>query len=242
MKHPLADSCVGLDDPEFSVQVSTLDRDMQPRTVLRHKRMAPYQWRPPRFENLCGQFDSRVVAECMVGAIVQSHSCFGWQKALYHTEGCVSLSGHTANFKGVRNHESLSRLARAMCLAGPENRVHMAVLSGATGVAADVYQEGFLEISLWSSVRSGHVKVDVPFEQTNSLRLSVLRFEDPGTGGDFELEARFRPSGNDWTVTTRGSVVARMTWDGGLAWDAETEAALGALAERVIAFLGRMCS
>ena len=239
VNHPLAESCLDITDPELSVPVSILGKDMRPRTFIRHQRMAPYARRPVRFENLCGQFNFKVTVEGLVGAIVPSYSCFGWQKSLYHMEGTVTLAGHSATFKGVRNLDSMTRLAKAMRLPTEQGRMHMAIMSGTTGVAADVYQQGYLEIQMWPCVRDGRVRIDVPFEQNNSLRLSVVRFEEPGSGGDFELEPSLRPASNDWTVTTRGSVVVRMTWDG-VEWGAETEAALMACAERVIAFIGRM--
>lgn len=113
---------VSLADPECCVPVTTIGKDLVPRTYMRSIRMAPHPRRGMRFENVCGQFESRVVTECLVGAIVPSHTCFGWQRELYHMEGTVNLSGRTATFKGLRNQQAIHRLSlalRLVCVCAP---------------------------------------------------------------------------------------------------------------------------
>lgn len=95
--------------------------------------------------------------------------------------------------------------------------------------------QGYLENNLYPWVLGGFLSIDAPLEQNNSLRLVITAFE-----GDFALPEALQPASNDWTVTTRGSVVARMTWPG-LCWDGEVEAAIGAFAERVFDLIGRTC-
>lgn len=216
---------------DYRVPVTVMGKDWRPRTVMRHTRMAPYARRPARFENVCGQYLAKVHYPAVASAVVDSRSFFGVQKEMYHTEGAVTLNGRTATYKGCRGHQSIGRLARALCLHGAESRVHMAILSGTTGTPTEVRQEGYLEIRLWPCVQEGLVRVEPPFEQTNSLRLSITRFE-----GEFALPEAIRPVTNDWTVTLRGAVIARMTW-AGLEWRQETEDALAAFADRVIAML-----
>ena len=72
-----------------------------------------------------------------------------------------------------------------------------------------------------------------PIDETNSVRVSVVRFEGP-------FAWHMEPKANDWTITGKGAVVGRMTW-AGLEWSQAVESEVLAFADRMTAVLWGCC-
>ena len=64
-------------------------------------------------------------------------------------------------------------------------------------------------------------------EENNTAKFAVVNFT-----GRFHLPPHVIPLSNDWSVTGRGAVIARLTW-GGLDWTEETENVLLAFCNTV---------
>lgn len=72
-------------------------------------------------------------------------------------------------------------------------------------------------------------------DDDNYLRLDVTSYTGP-----LEIAREIQPLTNDWTVTGRGAVIARFTWEA-LNWDAGVEASILAYSERMLALLEASC-
>jgi beta-xylosidase len=55
------------------------------------------------------------------------------------------------------------------------------------------------------------------YEQSNMIHFQVKKFE-----GTLSLPAHLQPVNNNWTVTGRGTVIARVTWKN-MKWTRENE-------------------
>ena len=73
------------------------------------------------------------------------------------------------------------------------------------------------------------------FELCNTVRFTVKAFE-----GEFALDPAIRPDNNDWAITGKGTVIARLTWVR-LVWTAEAEAGILAFANKVGEWLKECC-
>lgn len=109
----------------------------------------------------------------------------------------------------------------------------MLVLTARLGKRVQVAKGGYLEASL-----AGHCprfKITPRMDEDNYLRLEVSDYTGP-----FEIAPDVQPLTNDWTVTGRGAIIARFTWDA-LNWDAAAEASILAYSARVVEMLEASC-
>ena len=124
-------------------------------------------------------------------------------------------------------------LSRCLYLERPKNRVHMLVLTARLGKRVQVSKEGYMESVL--APHYGRFSITPRMDEENSLRLEIASFTGP-----FEIAPEVRPISNDWTVTGRGAVIARFTWEA-LDWDDGTEARVLEYSRRVVALLEASC-
>ena len=124
-------------------------------------------------------------------------------------------------------------LSRCLYLERPKNRVHMLVLTARLGKRVQVSKEGYMESVL--APHYGRFSITPRMDEENSLRLEIASFTGP-----FEIAPEVRPILNDWTVTGRGAVIARFTWEA-LDWDDGTEARVLEYSRRVVALLEASC-
>jgi len=197
-------------------------------------RFAPHSTKPARIENLCGfylqYFDTRPFQQILH----KKKTCFGQQRELYHLEGNLTINQGRASFMGARSYAGLTRLGRTMRLEDPSFAVHMAVLCLKLGRRAHVTSHGLMEsnIARWDR----HVRVEGRmFELCNTVRFTVQAYE-----GEFALDPALRPDNNDWAITGKGTVIARLTWVR-LVWTAEAEAGILAFTNRVGEWLKECC-
>jgi hypothetical protein len=131
-------------------------------------------------------------------------------------------------FKGCKGVESISNLKKDLFL-DCQAVVHMGVISSCMGARLQTSQCCYLENRV---MEEGWIRVEsrTP-DQCNIVRLSVKDW----TGF---LTSSF-PKGNDMVITSKGSVVHRLSWDC-LLWDekAEREVLLGC--QRVIEAIARL--
>lgn len=225
-------------------------------TVSLHASHAPYARTRAQIENLCGYFAhyvdtsplAQVGVQCLAPActttglnsspaqvVVQNSTSFGRQKELYHIEGNVTVHQGRASFMGARGHAGLSRLAKALRVESASFKVHMVVLCMKLGCRAHVTSGGLLEANLsrWDRQIRVHGRI---LEQANILRFKIKAFD-----GEFRFQRDLIPDNNDWAVTGRGTVLARMTWSS-LRWTPDREARIVEFTERVGAWLTECCS
>lgn len=132
-----------------------------------------------------------------------------------------------------RSFAGIEELSRSLYLETPKNRVHMMVLTARLGKRAQVAKGGYMEAHL--APHYSHFSITPRMDEDNNLRLEIVNFTGP-----FEIAPEIRPLANDWTVTGRGAVIARFTWEA-LNWDAAVEAGIMAYSERVVALLEASC-
>jgi hypothetical protein len=209
---------------------------LQPSVVMLDAKHAPYPRRGVAIENICGMFATFVEVRMLGGLIVDTITPFGVQHMLFHAEGNVVVDQGRGFFKACRSAAGLEELSRCLYLETPKNRVHMLVLTARLGKRVQVESGGFLERSL--APHQWLFRITPPMDEVNHMRLEVKTFAGP-----FEIDRSIRPLANDWTVTGRGSVIARFTWpkDETQNWNSDVERMVIQYSERVIALLDSCC-
>lgn len=203
--------------------------------VTLDERFAPHSQHPPRIENLCGYFTQYLDTRPFAPVLESRRSCFGQQQELYHLDGNVTVYQGRASFMGAQSTAGLERLAHTLRLEPGCFTVHMVVLCMKLGQRAHVACNGLLEsnISRWTQHIRVHGRI---LEQANIVRFRILQFTN-----EFHFPTELCPGNNDWAVTGRGTVLARMTWHR-LPWDQATEDQILDLARRVGAWLTECCA
>jgi len=219
---------------EDSVQQAVLLASGAIVTVNLHASYAAYPRAPAQIENICGHFTHYLDTSPFAQVVGCSGASFGRQKELYHIEGNVTVHQGRASFMGARGHAGLARLARALRLEGAAYTVHMVVLCMKLGCRAHVTSNGLLEsnVSRWDRQIRVHGRI---LEQANILRFKVRAFT-----GEFKFPRELIPDNNDWAVTGRGTLLARMTW-AALPYTAESEARILEFTNRVGGWLTECC-
>ena len=222
------------------------------QTELDSPKWTPFPARLPKVDNICGKFvvklgikhrysayasclnthpiDSRLSSVCF-----KTDSPFGRQREMFHVNGHVTVRctpglPKSMIFKGARGVSSIKILKRDLFLDSKSDKsdskldevtalVHMGVISSCMGVRLQTSQCCFLENRVLEGVgiMSGNwitVEGRSP-DQCNIVRLSVKDW----TG---LLLPGIAPIGNDIVITSKGSVVHRLSW-AGLDWTEEVE-------------------
>lgn len=138
-------------------------------------------------------------------------------RQLFHLDGNVMINGTKVSFMGARNFQSLSRLVSTIRMENP--RVYMSVFSLRIGSAVHIAQNGFLESNIRRTARFYLSIVQRHDEVNNMVKLRIRSFK-----GLFKLHLDCQPSSNEISISARGSVMVKMTWNG-IEWTRETEAA-----------------
>ena len=203
--------------------------------VTLDERFAPYSHHPPKIENICGYFTQYLDIRPFAPVVETRRSCFGRTQELFHLDGNVTVYQGRASFMGAQSTAGLARLARTLRLEPDCYTVHMVVLCMKLGQRAHVSTNGLLEsnISRWTKHIRVHGRI---LEQSNIVRFRITSFT-----GEFHFPEHLVPGNNDWAVTGRGTVLARMTWHR-LPWDQATEDQIINLAARVGAWLTECCA
>lgn len=205
-------------------------------TIMLDERYRPYKGQPAKVENICGAFTEMVSTENLKGVLTETNNQFGRQKEVFCLYGNVAINKGKATFMGARNAQSVERLADALALSSSRNVVHMVVMCAKTGKRIQVRSSGLLECRL-TNAWGHYLRIENRmYDHTNTVRMSVRNFVDPvqeGAMPTFALDAAFRPDKNNWTITGRGTVMARFAWVR-VEWTPECEAACLALCDRVV--------
>jgi hypothetical protein len=201
-------------------------------TIMIDQKYAPYEKQSARIENLCGSFKTLMSTTGLSRVMYRTQASFGRQHEIYHLQGNVSINQNKASFMGVRSMRGLTMLSRSLRLETPTNVVHMAVICIKMGKRMQVSPQGLIEsmVSKWVE----HVQVEARMlEYNNTLRFSIVQFAK-----QFEFPEKFRPDNNDWSVTGKGTVLARLTWRKA-EWSEELEDACLDLCNRTADWLDR---
>ena len=138
---------------------------------------------------------------------------------------------NTAN-RGIK---SLTRLGASLYLEDPKSKVHMAVLTARLGRRVQVSWLGYLETKL--QAYAGKIRFTPRLdENNNSVRIEIKQFTK-----EFEIDPSIKPLTNDWTVTGKGAVIIRFTWDA-IWWTERVEEKVIEYAERVVELLDQCSS
>ena len=158
-------------------------------------------------------------------------SIFGTVRKAYTLAGNFVLQSGKVHFKGSLDHGTLDRVARAMFRGDVRVRLQLMVLAMGLGMMLDVKVGCLLETRLrrlnWVRVMGRHEEV------CNVVVFYVKNWRC--LGGAARV---MNPKSTTVSVTRRGTMTVRMTWDG-VSWDgnAPFEAAvreLGALVKALI--------
>lgn len=136
----------------------------------------------------------------------------GWQEDLYNIYGNGTYLNHLTGkmiFRGCRNLSAVKSFAADLGMESPAIVVNMMVCAGAIGHLMDVRPSGLVEHVI---AKMGMLPYRV-MDTTNAIRFTVRQKD---------WLAIVYPKHNDWTITTKGSVIIRMTWDK-LPWTQEIE-------------------
>lgn len=127
-----------------------------------------------------------------------------------------------------------------MRLARCESRLRLTLRSrtGVTmriGRCCDSRRGGFLETALVGALGQ---RVDIVPRTEDEM---MVTFSIRDFTGEFSLRPELVPKCNEWGVTYKGVVLARISWAGGVSWTRETETEVLALANRVAEVLRGCC-
>ena len=109
----------------------------------------------------------------------------------------------------------------------------MLVLTARLGKRAQVEQDGYLDRSF--SRHSGLFRWIHRMDECNNARIEITSHS-----GAFAIDPEVKPLTNDWTVTGRGAVIGRFTWEA-LDWNARAERLVLEYSERIVALLDECC-
>jgi hypothetical protein len=172
-----------------------------------------YKYRRCRIENMCGRFSELVNKHSMKHVIIPSRTCMGVQEDIYSIYGNGSFMSNNPNrlyFKGCRNLHYARLMASDMFISDKTKiLVNMIVVSACIGQFVDVGSQGIMQEILDKQGFSPFFMHDM----SNAVRFQIPNSKWPGI---------CFPKNNDWTITMRGSLIARMTFDA-IEWTSEIE-------------------
>ena len=203
------------------------------RVVMLSEKFAPYPKRAVVIENICGMFSTFVEIGMLRGLIVDAITPFGVQHMLFHVAGNVVIDQGRGFFKACKDFAGIEELSRCLYLERPANRVHMLVLTAWLGKRVQVEQDGYLNRSFGR--HSGLFRWIHRMDECNNARIEITSHS-----GAFAIDPEVLPLTNDWTVTGRGAVIGRFTWEA-LDWSARAERLVTEYSERIVALLGECC-
>lgn len=179
------------------------------KVALDKNKFKKYPIRKSKMENVCGQYLCQIASPVIPKVSVRNKGCMGWQDEMYNIYGnglIMNSKDKRVFFKGCKNYKGAKLLARDLCLPNPPICVHMTVISACLGMLVDVSPGGLAYFVLQKLHMDPYHVPDC----TNAIRFH-LNFKEalPKT--------KITPKKNDWTITTRGCVIIRMTWDA-LSW------------------------
>lgn len=165
--------------------------------------------------------DRRLSSVCF-----RNDSPFGRQSELFHLSGHVTVRctpglPRSVIFKGAKGVAGARELQRGLFMEGNGvlPLVHMAVVSSCMGLRLQTSQCCYLENKVNNCVGSMHggwMKVEPrSMDQCNIVRLAVRNWHRL-------LPEHLVPVSNDIVVTSKGSVMHRLAWEG-VEWNEENE-------------------
>lgn len=205
---------------------------------------------PPQYtsclNNQCVVFDHRLSSVCF-----KTTSPFGKQHEMFHLDGHVTIRctpglPRSMIFKGVKGLQGITSLTHDLFL--DEERcvdtgrpsviplVHMGVITSCMGVRLQTSECCFLENRVMERYGPLHGWLSVETrspDQCNIVRLSVRDWSGI-------LSRDIIPIANDLVISSKGSVVHRLSW-AGLPWDARVEAEMLAGCARVVEAIVAVC-
>lgn len=226
---------------EAVVPESILTSDGRKETIMLHAGYAPYKKHASSIANICGSFTEMTLMNSPTSTLIMEVvNSFGKQREIFSVYGNVTLNRGKASFMGARGMDCLIRLAEHLSLSSARNSVYMVVICARIGERVQVRPGGLLETKILTHF-SRHIKVEhCGIDITNTVKLAVTKFSDPVEGGTepeqqriFALDRRFRPTKNSWSITGKGTIHIRLSWDS-VEWSQECEDACKAWCDRVI--------
>lgn len=229
------------------------------QTELDSPRWAPYAWRKPLVENICGKFvvqtaplsytsclnNQRVAIDSRLNSVCfRTDSPFGRQQEMFHVDGhvtarCTPGLPRSMIFKGAKGVQSVANLMRDLLLDQERTipLVHMGVVSSCIGSRLQTSHCCYLEnrvIEGCGAMLGKWLAVEARTpDQCNIVRLSVRDWSDL-------LPVALTPTSNDIVITGKGSVVHRFAWHE-LPWGEHVEQEILGACERVVDAISSAC-
>lgn len=135
---------------------------------------------------------------------------------LFHVEGNLTVHYNKVSFMGVRGIAGIEKIHTTLGVENPIAKVHMAVFCMKLGKRVQVRADGYAERNLVRHYPLISVNNKL-YEQSNMIHFQVKAFE-----GTLAMPKHLQPINNNWTITGRGTVIARVTWKN-MQWTRETE-------------------
>ena len=176
---------------------------------------------PPKYVSCLTQFmDHRLDSVCF-----RNDSPFGRQFEIFHVAGHVTVRStpglpRSVIFKGVKGVDGVRELSNDLLLQpSAVPLVHMGVMSSCLGVRLQTSQCCYLENKISSGIGSmtgNWMRIEPrSMDQCNIVRLSVCKWHNL-------LPEHLLPTSNDIVITSKGSVMHRMSWPG-VEWTTQNE-------------------
>jgi len=217
-------------DSEEIIPESILLDDGKVQTIMLNVKYSPYGKQSPKIENICGSFKEAVPTQGLKGVLIRTRTSFGVQREIYHIEGNIILNQSKASFMGARSFDGLEKLSQSLHLTSPRNVVHMVVFCMKLGKRVQVTPCGLLETNI--AKKQPYIRIQGRlYEQNNTVRFLIRKFE-----GIFQIDQSCQPDNNDWGITGKGTVLARMTWKH-INWTQKVEDECLSLCSRVATWL-----
>lgn len=175
-----------------------------------------YNQRECRIENICGRFPALVDKRMIEKVIVPMRTCMGVQEDVYNIFGNGAFMAGSKDcmlFKGCQNHSTAMKLAADIGLKVPTRMtVNMIVISACMGELIDISPTGIMQ----NILKQSGITPRYLYEHYNAIRFTVSKMY---------WACPHYPRNNDWTITLRGSVIIRTTWNF-LTWNEKMETEL----------------
>jgi hypothetical protein len=177
---------------------------------------------PPLIKNLCGRFTTVLDYHQSQRPILKKPrtSTFGRHSVMHHLHGTVTLHWGIPYFKGCCGMKSIECLSQDLNLASQQCQVHMGVFKAFVGRQVQTIHGCFLENKIMHKFRCVRV-CNRLLENCQAVKLRIDTFDPKELPF---LTSNSVPTSVDITVTNKGVVILRFSWNR-CAWNEETESA-----------------
>lgn len=170
-----------------------------------------FPYSPMAFDNITGRFNDFLWLPGLLPLQFEGPGKFQkQQKQMFHIEGTLTLHQNVIHFKGCKSMASIRNIAHDLCLHDDKNSVHMALMTGTIGKMVDVrlgcYIDRYCNETFNGVIYPRSRVIDVhPIIYLESTRWDDTVFP--------HVPLPLRPQSIVCTVSSKGTIIIRMTWN-----------------------------